>query len=562
MNAISRNVVITMALFLAIYAGALSAEDKMPSIAPTISIEQDEMPPGMGFIPPPMDLSHLKGQTIPEHPAALDLPTQYDWRQQSKVTAVRNQGSCGACYAFAALANIESKMLIDGAGTYDFSENNIKECNFYETSCNGGNFMMMANFLSKAGTVLEADDAYVPSNTACNSACTFQKTLLDWRMICGNSVPEDSVLKNYIYNYGPVYTSLYAGNGDAWDTEFGGYDGSYTLYYTGGETTNHAVFIVGWDDSLSHAGGTGGWIVKNSWGTSWGGICGYGSENGYFTIAYGSASIGKYSSYMYSWQNFDDNGELYFYDEGGWALSFGYNDTTAYGMCKFTPSQNTYLTGVELWTTDITTDIDIYIYDDFDGTNLANLLASKENSSFNEAGYHSIALTTPLTLTNADPIYVKVKFLNDSYGYPLPIDDQGSFETSTTYYSHTGANGSWSDLGANYSADLGIRIRTTTVVGIDDINGLKLPESIYLSQNYPNPFNAKTTIEYGIPEASHVAIDIYDMLGRKIETIVNDYKSAGVYKVNWNSNDIPSGVYFYRLKAGTLTEAKPMLLLK
>ena len=219
------------------------------------------------------------------------------------MTSVKNQGACGACYAFAALANIESKMLIDGAGTFDFSENNAKECNWYATSCDGGNYHKMANFFSKGATVLESCDPYVASDVSCNSACAEIKTLLDWRIISGDNVPTTTVLQDYIYENGPVYTTLYAGdaNDPTWSTTFNNYDGSTVLYYTGAYDPNHAVCIVGWDDTLSHAGGQGAWIVKNSWGTSWGGTCGYGAESGYFKIAYGSAGIGKWSSYVYSW---------------------------------------------------------------------------------------------------------------------------------------------------------------------------------------------------------------------------------------------------------------------
>jgi C1A family cysteine protease len=74
-----------------------------------------------------MDLSHLKGDRMPEGVSAAALLSRWDWREQGVVTSVKNQGACGSCYAFAAIGNIESKMLIDGAGSYDFSENNAKE---------------------------------------------------------------------------------------------------------------------------------------------------------------------------------------------------------------------------------------------------------------------------------------------------------------------------------------------------------------------------------------------------------------------------------------------------
>jgi len=111
--------------------GSISANDNVPFEAPKLIIEEPS--PRTGFIPPSMDLPHLDGQKLPEKFQALTVPAQWDWRTSGKVTSVRNQGACGSCYAFAALGTIESKMLIDGAGTYDFSENNAKECNWYGT---------------------------------------------------------------------------------------------------------------------------------------------------------------------------------------------------------------------------------------------------------------------------------------------------------------------------------------------------------------------------------------------------------------------------------------------
>lgn len=86
--------------------------------------------------------------------------------------------------------------------------------------------------------------------------------------------------------------------------------------------------------------------------------------------------------------------------------------------------------------------------------------------------------------------------------------------------------------------------------------------SFSLEQNYPNPFNPATYIQYTIGNNQFVKLIIYDLLGREIETLVNHEKPAGTYKLTWNAANLPSGVYFYKLQAGSYTSIKKMLLLK
>ncbi len=560
-----------LALLVVLICGlpSLVAAQGDPQVAPPVIVEPIEPPPGRGYIPPQVDLSHLTAKYDGPRLIAA-TPTSWDWRSQGKVTPIRNQSVCGACYAFAALANFEAKLLIDGAGTFDLSENNAKECNFYSTSCSGGNFEQMANFLSKKGAVLESCDPYQASDVSCNSGCTYQKRLSDWRMISGSVAASTEVLKQYIYDNGPVYTTLYTGDGSnpSWQSSFDSYDGSSTLYYTGSGAINHAVLIVGWDDALTHAGGTGGWIVKNSWGTSWGGTCGYGAEGGYFTIAYGSAGMGKYSSFINGWQDHSATDSLYFYDEGGWSSQWGYGSTTVYGLCKFTLAATNYVTQVEFWTNDVTTDIDVYLYDDFNGTTASTVLASKLDTSFSEAGYHTVAFASAPEVSAGEDVYAMVKITNDSYTYPLVCDNQGSSETSTTWMGSTGPSGAWYDLGSNQSDDVAIRIRTspTLSLGVDDEDG-SLPDRFEMTGNYPNPFNPATTIAYTLRTRSQVDVTIYNLLGQHVRTLVNESQSAGEYQVLWdglsdNGVEAATGVYLYRIDAGDFSQSRKMLLLR
>jgi hypothetical protein len=101
----------------------------------------------------------------------------------------------------------------------------------------------------------------------------------------------------------------------------------------------------------------------------------------------------------------------------------------------------------------------------------------------------------------------------------------------------------------------------------DDEDLALLPDEFSLSQNYPNPFNPMTVIEYSLPHACNVRLQIYNILGRRVKTLVNDYQSAGYYSICWDGNSrngraAASGVYFYRINAGDFIESKKMLLLK
>ena len=91
---------------------------------------------------------------------------------------------------------------------------------------------------------------------------------------------------------------------------------------------------------------------------------------------------------------------------------------------------------------------------------------------------------------------------------------------------------------------------------------LSIPTEFLLSQNYPNPFNSSSAIRYSIPKSSQVTIKIFNTIGQELATLVNEEKPIGTYEVNWNAANLPSGVYFYRIQAGSFTQTKKMMMLK
>ena len=123
-----------------------------------------------------------------------------------------------------------------------------------------------------------------------------------------------------------------------------------------------------------------------------------------------------------------------------------------------------------------------------------------------------------------------------------------------------GLGTSLSDMGAYGGGD-------STLVGIDDDKEPEVPIRFGLSQNYPNPFNALTIIRYSLPSASDVTIRIYDMLGRKVETLVQGERPAGYHQVVWDGKDkdgkmVSTGIYFYELYVDDYRESKAMIMIK
>ncbi len=137
---------------------------------------------------------------------------------------------------------------------------------------------------------------------------------------------------------------------------------------------------------------------------------------------------------------------------------------------------------------------------------------------------------------------------NVDSGLTTPYNYINSLVTDNTYLFAGTQDGVWR------------RPLSEMITEIEDVE--QLPTEFLLSQNYPNPFNPTTSISYSIPEYSYITIKVFDILGNEIETLVNEEKPAGRYELTWNAVNYPSGIYFYKLQAGSFAEMKKMILLK
>jgi hypothetical protein len=144
-------------------------------------------------------------------------------------------------------------------------------------------------------------------------------------------------------------------------------------------------------------------------------------------------------------------------------------------------------------------------------------------------------------------------FDNDIYTIALYHFNEG---TDDIVYDSSGNNLNGTIYGAIWSNDV------PGVTAVPQNESLNSPNKFVLSPNFPNPFNPNTVISYQLPVGSDVTLKVYDNLGNEIATLVDEYKPAGTYEVEFNASSLPSGIYFYKIRAGYFVETKKMVLLK
>jgi len=203
------------------------------------------------------------------------IPTKFDWRTKGAVYAVKNQGSCGSCWAFSATENVEGQWQIAGNALVSLSEQWVVDCstsclqsepNICDGGCNGGlPWLAYGDIITNKGLTSEADYPYQGVQGTCQTGEPVVAKIANWTYL--DTVPTD--IETYMYNHGPMSIALNA------DLLF-----SYTSGVISGDPStcptsgmDHAVLAVGYDHTQSPPF----WIVKNSWGSDWG-------MNGYFNI--------------------------------------------------------------------------------------------------------------------------------------------------------------------------------------------------------------------------------------------------------------------------------------
>lgn len=205
------------------------------------------------------------------------LPKSFDWNHIARLQPMKNQASCGSCWAFSVTAVTEALYKLqyynDDTALYDLAEQTLVSSCESGGSCAGGYFSAF-NYIRDQGLPDEAQDRYLASNSRCKEGLRPVQRIKSWAYVGdGNRGATTEQIKTAILNHGPVSVDVNGG--------FGSYSSGV---YTGcGSTgTNHMVTIEGWVDDEQYAEYGGGyWIMRNSWGSNWG-------EDGYMRIVYKS----------------------------------------------------------------------------------------------------------------------------------------------------------------------------------------------------------------------------------------------------------------------------------
>ena len=173
-------------------------------------------------------------------------------------------------------------------------------------------------------------------------------------------------------------------------------------------------------------------------------------------------------------------------------------------------------------------------------------------------------LITPANPNGVPVLRLRSTFVLTVTGFPLPPT------TAVTYlFLDANANALATIQDAptlsagipDVASGMSVSYSTFTPLSVRELGGEK-PAAFALEQNYPNPFNPSTLIRYSLPSTEQVSLKVFDMLGREVAVLVNARQAAGRYEVSFNAMNLPSGLYFYRLQAGSYSETRKMMLIR
>lgn len=354
------------------------------------------------------------------------IPPRYDLREKKRVSKIRNQGSYGTCWAFAATSALESMMLPEQREL--FSVDHMTLCNsFHVDQFDGGEYTMgMAYLAAWQGPVYEADDPYGDGKS--NDALAPVKHVQEMRIIDGKDY---EAIKNAVFKYGGVQTTLYSTlKSSKPDSEY--YNSTTSAYcYIGTEKPNHGVVIIGWDDTYPKENfnadleGDGAFICQNSWGEDFG-------EDGVFYVSYYDTNIGTHNVVYTKVEDVDNYDKLYQSDLCGWVGSIGYEKESIYGANVYAAESAEELVAAGFYATGAKTSYEVYVVNNFENENSLVKRTLVAEGNLAQAGFYTIHFDTPISVEENERFAIVVYLNTPGVLHPMALEyDDGDAALDT-----------------------------------------------------------------------------------------------------------------------------------
>lgn len=354
------------------------------------------------------------------------VPTKYDLREKRRVSEIRDQGTYGTCWAFAATSALESSLMPEE--NLLFSVDHMSMSNFFNVNqYDGGDYTMgMAYLAAWQGPVYDADDPYGDGVT--RDDLTAVKHVQEIRIIDGKDYQG---IKEAVFKYGGVQTSLYSTiTSSKAKTQYYNRD-TNSYCYMGSEKPNHDVVIIGWDDNYPKENfnvdleGDGAFICQNSWGTQFG-------DNGVFYVSYYDTNVGTHNVVYTGIENTDNYDHIYQSDLCGWVGKMGYDKEDMYGANVFTAGSAESLKAASFYATASDTSYKLYVVKNFDNEYSFSNRTLVAEGTLEDAGYYTVKFDEPVDV-EAGERYAIVLYINTPGStHPMAIEyDSGDKSMAT-----------------------------------------------------------------------------------------------------------------------------------
>ncbi|MGN0353389.1 MAG: lectin like domain-containing protein [Roseburia sp.] len=344
------------------------------------------------------------------------IPVSYDLRKKGRVPLVKNQGSYGTCWAFAALSAMESALLPEEE--WQFSVDHMTMCNsFHLTQDDGGEYTMgMAYLAAWQGPVYEKDDPYGDGET--NPSLEPVAHVQEMQVIDGKDYEK---IKEAVFKYGGVQTSIYSSirSSQSVSTFYNKQTNSYC--YIGTEKPNHDVLIIGWDDNYSKENfsvsleGDGAFICQNSWGSEFG-------DNGVFYVSYYDTNIGTHNVVYTGIEEVNNYDHIYQSDLCGWVGQLGYKKDSIYGANVFTAEGEENLVAASFYATGKDTQYELYVVKDFEDEDSFENKQKVASGSLKNAGYYTIDFDEEVPVEKGERYAIVLHITTPDAIYPMAIE--------------------------------------------------------------------------------------------------------------------------------------------